>query len=307
MKLVVSSYNKEKTSCTLFDIDIAKKEYKILDEVSLNAPSFIISGDEYIFTYSKEQIKLLSYKIKNDRLIKIDEIYLPGSTLTHLAYNKKYKKLYAASYFDGAYLKVDVKEGMFSNLKYYKQEEGLESKCHCVTISPNEEKVYITNIAQDKIYVYDYELNYLTKYILPVGVGPRHTIIHDEYLYTITEYSNEVLVVNNEGKIEQRVSTIKDYKNKTYGATLLYLDEHIYASNRGLETIAVFKMRNHLLEYEKMIPTYGNHSRHMILTKNQKHIISFNKNSHQISFINIETEKLDLSIPYDNVSCGVEI
>lgn len=306
MKLVVSSYNKEKTSCSLFDVDISQKEYKILDEISLNAPSFIISGDDYIFTYSKEQIKLLSYIVQNDKLIPVDKLYLPGVTLTHLAYSKKHQSLYGASYLDGAYLKVDVKDGYFSNLTYKKQ-EGPESKCHCVTLSLDEEKVYITNLAQDKIYVYDYELNELTKYILPVDVGPRHTIVHNEYIYTITEYSNEILVLNPEGKIKQRISTINDYKNKTYGATLFVYDEHLYASNRGLETIAVFEIKNHLLEYQKMIPTYGNHSRHMILTKDTKYIISFNKNSHQISFINRENGKLELSIPYDNVSCGVEM
>lgn len=306
MKLAVSSYNKEKPSCTLLDIDITKAQYQIVDEISLCAPSFIISDGTYLFTYSKAPIQLLSYRIENNRFVLVDRLSLPGETLTHLAYSKKHQRLYAASYLDGAYLKVDVKDGFFSNL-IYKKQEGTPSKCHCVTLSEDEEKVYITNIAQDRIYVYDSQLQYLTTYVLPTGVGPRHTIIYQDYLYTVTEYSNEVIVLNSSGEMKQRISTTQGYDEPSYGATLFVDDNRLYASNRGLETIAVFEICNHLLEYKKMIPTYGNHSRHMILTKDKHYIISFNKNSHQISCIDKKKEELVLSIPYDQVSCGVEL
>ncbi len=306
-RFVISSYNKDIPSLCLMEMDIQKKTYQILDEKKLNAPSFVIQSGKYLFTYSKNPIQLVSYKVENNQMIKVDAIFLPGTTLTHLAYSKKHQKLFAASYLDGAYLSVDVKNGFFSNLSYFKQEENLDSKCHCVTLSKDENKVYITNIAQDKIYVYDFHLNYLETFHLPKGVGPRHMIIVDDYFYVITEYSNEVLVLDPKGILIERITTINGYPNKTNAATLLFHNGYLYASNRGLETIAVFKVNNHLLTYLKMIPTFGNHSRHMIFDKTKEYIISFNKLSNQISIINIKKEQEELSIPFEQVSSGVII
>ncbi len=305
MQLVVSSYNKEKPSLSLYEIDLKNKTHVVLDEKYLNAPSFVIEGDGYIYTYSKEKIKLVSYKKENNKLILIDEISIPGSTLTHLAYSKKHQSLYAASYADGAYLKVEVKDGIFSNLIYRLQENN--SKCHHVALSKNEDNIYVTNISLDEIFIYDFNLNYKESYILPNGVGPRHLIIIDEYLYVVTEYSNEVIVLNNKGEIIQRISTINDYKKESFGATIIEMDGYIYVSNRGMDTIAIYKLNNYHLTFIKMIPSFGNHSRHMIKTSDKKYIISFNKNSNRISFINIEFEREDYYIDYDNVSCGVEI
>lgn len=307
MKLAVSSYNKDIPSLTMFQINLEKKTYSILDEKILNAPSFLIENDGYIYTYSKEQICLLSYKIINDKLIEVDKLMLPGVTLTHLVFSNKHNRLYAASYADGSYLMVDVNKGKFSNLKYI-YPDIRPSKCHCVFLNENEDIVNIIDIEQDLIYQCDKDLNLLNKIKLPEKSGPRHGIYHNGFIYVVTEYSNEVFVLDNKGNLLQQISTIGEYKDETYGATLLICNNKLYASNRGLETIAVFDIKdNNLLNFKEMINVYGKHSRHMIKTKDGKYIVTFNKNSHNIVFIDINTKQSVLEIPYLNVSCGVEI
>lgn len=307
MKLAVSSYNKDIPSLTMFQINLEKKTYSILDEKMLNAPSFLIENDGYIYTYSKEQICLLSYKIIDNKLIEIDKLLLPGVTLTHLVFSKKHNRLYAASYADGSYLMVDVNKGKFSNLKYI-YPEIRPSKCHCVFLNKNEDIVNIIDIEQDLIYQCDKDLNLLNKIKLPEKSGPRHGLYHNGFIYVVTEYSNEVFVLDSKGNLLQQISTIGEYKDETYGATLLICNDKLYASNRGLETIAVFDIKdNNLLNFKEMINVYGKHSRHMIKTNDEKYIATFNKNSHNIVFININTKQNVLEIPYMNVSCGVEI
>lgn len=308
MKLVVSSYNQNQPACTLFEVNMDTLQVRKLDEKYLIAPSFIIEGDGYLYTYTKQPLQMISYQVVQQQLIEIDRFSLPGQTLTHLVYSTKHKRLFAASYADGAYCSLDVDHGKFSNLNYQKQSpDALLSQCHCATLSEDEEKVYITNIALDRIFVYDIDFQKIDEIQLPKGCGPRHTIAYKGYLYTITEYSNEVIVIDAaKREIRQRISTTQGYTGKTYGATLLIKENQLFASNRGLDTIARYKFNQHQLVYQGMIPTYGEHSRHMILSKDCRYIISFNKNTHNITYIDIETGVCRLSISYPNVSCGVE-
>lgn len=308
MKLIVSSYNQDQYACTLFEVNRKTMQVQQLDTKHLIAPSFIIEGDGYLYTYTKHPLQMISYQVVHQQLVEIDRFSLPGLTLTHLVYSSKHKRLFAASYADGAYCSLDVEHGKFSHLHYQKQAPNAPlSQCHCVSLSEDEESVYVTNIALDTIFIYDVDFHKIDEIHLPKGCGPRHTLAYDGYLYTITEYSNEVLVIDEaKREIQQIISTTQGYKGKTYGATLLIQDHQLFASNRGLDTIARYKIDHHQLIYQDMISTYGEHSRHMILSKDQQYIISFNKNTHTIAYIDIKTGACKMIIPYANVSCGVE-
>lgn len=308
MKLVVSSYNQDEHACTLFEVNQETLQVQALDAKTLMAPSFIIEGDGYLYTYTKQPLQMISYQVVQEQLVEIDRFSLPGMTLTHLVYSPKHKRLFAASYADGAYCSLDVKQGKFSHLHYQKQAPDAPlSQCHCVSLSEDEERVYVTNIALDTIFVYDMDWHQIDEIHLPKGCGPRHTIVYEGYLYTITEYSNEVLVIDEtKREVQQIISTTQGYAGNTYGATVLIQNHYLFASNRGLDTIARYKIEHHRLVYQEMMPTYGKHSRHMILSKDQTCIISFNKNSHTITYLDITTGKCILTIPYANVSCGVE-
>ncbi len=59
--------------------------------------------------------------------------------------------------------------------------------------------------------------------------------------------------------------------------------------------------------YKQSFSVYGKHSRHMIITNNKKYIISCNKNTNNICFINKDTKELEYELSFDNPSCIVEI
>lgn len=312
MKLVVSSYNVDKFAASYIEIDLVKKTHQILDQIILNAPSFIIKGDDCLFTYSKpnkiNHLSLIAYQIKDDHFVKIDEIIVPEKTLTHLAYSAKWQRLYGCSYLDGAYLKVDFKNHHFENLTYYKQ-ELVPSKCHCCFFNEEETNLNIIDIEQALIYQYDMDLKLQNTIKLPNGSGPRHGLYHDGYIYVVTEYSNEVFVINPKSShpLIEKISTLNGYQETSFGATLFITNDHLYASNRGMETIAVYIIKDHLLEYQKMLQVYGEHSRHMILSNDEKMIITFNKNSSNIVLIDLNSGSKVYELNYPNVSSGVQI
>lgn len=294
MKLITSSYQNGNGALSLINVDLEKKASEILSKLDLNEPSFVSVNNHLIFTYTKYPLKLNVLTIVANKFVLIDEIDVPLETLTHLAYDDKKHILFGASYKDGAILKVEFKNALFTGLKVVKT----GGKCHCVT--KLKDSILITNIEYDKLIKYDYDLKEIGSIILDTNMGPRHTIIDGNSLYTVTEYSNELLKIND-GKIISKVKTITP--NTQSNCATLFKDDYIYVSNRGEETISIFDGN---LKFIKAYPTYGLHSRHMVLSKNKKYIISFNKNSNDVTFIDKENGTLKYKLDMDKVSSGDE-
>lgn len=300
MKLIVSSYNQNIEALSLLYIDMSSKSYKILDQVKLYEPSFVTRNNEYIFTYTKNDLELLAFKIDNDKLILVDKISVALNTLTHLSFNSKNNTLYGASYLDGAMVKCEFINEKFNNL-IIKKEGG---KCHQIICNDTLDRVLVVNIEFDMLSIYDLDFNLIEVINLPPKTGPRHAYWNKDIIYVVTEYSNELFKIEN-CKLASRVKTIKE-DVKSNCATLLVDDNYIYVSNRGEETIARIEYKDKL-KLNSSLNVYGNHSRHMIFDETKNYIISFNKISNNISIIDKLTNELIMNIPYNNCSCGVVI
>ncbi|MBO7080232.1 MAG: beta-propeller fold lactonase family protein [Bacilli bacterium] len=299
MRLIVSGYGENEECLNLVEVDLKNKYVNFLDGAILNQASYVISYTEdktYVVTYTKNPLKLVSYYIDGNKLTFIDEISVPYLSLTHLLYNKKEKILFGCSYKDGMYLKCSLNKGYFSNL--ITKENKKPSLCHCVILAPVTDEVCIIDIKNDKINIYSYDLDYKRSISMPKGVGPRHGIYHEGKLYVITEYSNEIYVIDYaSGKTLSSASTLT-YNVKSYGATLFILNNKLYASNRGEESIAVFDIVGDKVVLNHSFPCYGAHPRHMVLTSDNKYIISCNKDSNTVAIIDIETEECVLLFDY---------
>ena len=294
MKLIASSYQDSNQALSLFDVNIDAKQSKLLASYPLTEPSFVITSGHLIFTYTKNPLKVLCLTLVNNCFVLIDEISVPLQTLTHLAYNKNNRTLYGASYKDGAIIKIDFKRARLANLKVV----NVGGKCHCVTLVNND--CLVTNIANDKLYLFDKSLNLKKELQLDLNIGPRHTLYKNNALYFVTEYSNELYKIQND-LVVGKVNTTHS-QTKSNCATLL-IDDLIYVSNRGEETISIFKDKGKL-EYLYSYPTYGLHSRHMVFDLLKQSIISFNKDSNNITFIDKSNGKLLLEFKFDKASSG---
>lgn len=314
MKIVISSYGKENETIGLYEIK--DNSYTRLDYDTIINPSYVVEGDGYIYTYEvNEGITLYSYKV-SDKLIKHDSLNIPGTGVTHLTYSSKNNLLLGCSYGDGTFFSVGVVDGMFSKLYTYEKqiEDDRLSRCHAIIINNKEDEVAVVNIALDATFIYTIKNNELVfKEVLdyPKGTGPRHAIYSDDdcLLYTITEYSNEIIVIDTKtNDIIQRISTVPNYKETTYGATLCFSKDskYLFATNRGEETIAKFSI-NDKLEYIDSYDCGGKHPRHMIITKNGKYLINCNKDSNNVTFFDIEKNEIVISIPFNTPTGIIEM
>lgn len=315
MKFIISSYKTNGESIGIFEVE--NNNYTKLSSADIAAPSFIVSANNYAYTYEKNNgMSLIAYRIENGNLVFSDKLAFPGVSATHLVYSEKNNTILGCSYADGAFFSAGVENGKFTKLYTYQKqiEDDRLSRCHCVFLNNEETILGVVNIALDAIYFYDIkgkEIVYKEEIQLPKGVGPRHAIYNQDnsLIYVMTEYSNEVIVINtNTKEIIQSISTVPNFQGETFGATLLFSKDNkfLYASNRGEDSIAKFEvLANGKLEYVNSFSSGGQHPRHMILSSDGKYILSCNKDGNNVAIIDLEKEKVVLSIPFENVS-GVD-
>ncbi len=298
---IISGYNDDQDAFKLFRYNNGTIE--TLNELVLNNPSYVTSFENIVFTYTKNPLEMLAIKVKGEKIDIVSRIPLGLKSMTHLTFSKENNCLYGASYLDGCLCKIKYENESFSDLKIINHKElyGSDSKCHAVIMNEDETIVCCVNIATSTLYFYDTDLNFIKEIKLREGCGPRHAIWMCNMIYCITEYSNELIAIDYEKGALQYQTTLMDVDEESYGATLFIKNGIIYASNRGEETIACFKIRaDGLCEYIDSFSVNGKHPRHMIEYKDI--IISCNKNSNNVSFIDRYTKKEIVSKDFPNPS-----
>lgn len=310
MKFLISGYTNK---IDLIELD---NNFNLISKIekNINSSSFITIAD-YIFCYDRENNPYV-YMLEKEKLEIVDKIKVNINNITHLVYSKKNDILYGCSYSGGTFFGISIKNNRFEKVIEVVREETKDvlSRCHCVLLNKDEDTLVVVNIATDKLNFYKLTNNsilYDQSILLPKGCGPRHAIFSksEKYLYVITEYSNEIIIVDVVNKkIMSKTSTLIRNDITSYGATLFINDNSLYASNRGEETIAKFKiLKDESISYENSFSVYGKHSRHMIMTLDKKYIVSCNKNTNQVCFIDKDTFELIYKYDFDNPSCVLQI
>jgi 6-phosphogluconolactonase len=195
-----------------------------------------------------------------------DMLDIPGGALCHIAYSPRNQLLAGACYASGDLFAVSVDTERFGEMRNYIRQgndmpEGTLTRAHCAVFNENESYLYSANIALDRIYIYKANINGLHEagfLQLPIGVGPRHILPLGDKLYVMTEYSNELIIIqrisDEELAMTGRISTLPEgFDRKSFGSTLCFYPNPaptnfctgwIYAANRGADTVAVFTPSN---------------------------------------------------------------
>lgn len=115
------------------------------------------------------------------------------------------------------------------------------------------------------------------------GMGPRHLIFHEngKYAYLFTELSNEVVVLSyDDGKFEmkEKYSALpEDFTGHSQGAAIRmsHDQQFVYASNRGHQSIAVYKVQGEgeSLELVEIITTQGDWPRDFNIDNSDKYLV----------------------------------
>lgn len=315
-EIIVSGYgpgNNNRTSIALYKMTDTLEIDKEVWSNTVTAPSFLCTYKDMCFAIREEEQSgsVLCYKREEDEYILQDELRLDGGALCHIVYQPVNQTLYCSFYETGHIAAVKVEQYHFTKVLNFFQEQTDNmsewNRVHCCTLEPDGDKVFFSNIALDRIYIYDSKDGALTpnptcNYVqLEKGVGPRHIKFHplQNYLYLITEYSNEIftyLFEREDGQpkltLLQRISTLPDiFKGTSYGSSIdISKDGHfLYAANRGADTIAVYDINpNGTLRKIQDISCGGNFPRHIALMKDDSCLMIANQKSDHIVLLRVD-------------------
>jgi 6-phosphogluconolactonase len=178
---------------------------------------------------------------------------------------------------------------------------------HWVKWSPyNESTLYVIDLGTDKVikYNFDYSTGAVSKGSVAFssisGAGPRHLVFHPtkERAYIVNELSNTIdlvsIDIDGSFKLINQVSTLpKEYAEHNQAAHIAIdsKGEHLYASNRGLNSIAVFSLNEKgRMTLRDNVATGGNWPRFFKLFEEYGLLLVANKKSNDITVFKVQED-----------------
>jgi 6-phosphogluconolactonase len=203
---------------------------------------------------------------KTGKLKMLNQASSGGPGPCHLVVDKAGKLVLAANYGGGSCCVVAIKEdGSLGSQTGFAQHHGSsvdpsrqkEPHAHSINVSPDNKFAFCADLGLDKVLIYKIDGGKLTPNDPPFGKtapgsGPRHFAFHPsgKVAYVINEMGNTVTAFaydKEKGSLTeiQSIGTLPSgYEGKSYTAEVVVhpSGKFLYGSNRGQDSIAVFKV-----------------------------------------------------------------
>lgn len=188
---------------------------------------------------------------------------------------------------------------------------------HYADLTPDK-RLVVCDLGMDLVVVYDVsddgKLTAVSRYQSEPGFGSRHIAFHPngQYAYLLGELSSklEVLKYNANSGSFTHVQTIKTIPNDWTahnGAAAIRLSKDgkfVYTSNRGENTIAVFKVQpDFTVKHIQSISTEGDFPRDFNLSQNEDYLVASNQNSDNLTLYKRNPDNGKLTLIQKDVAC----
>jgi 6-phosphogluconolactonase len=267
-------------------------------------PSYLTFNKEKEFLLAVNENKagrIESFAVTNDTLLLVSKSPSGGSSPCYVTTNGT-GYILTANYGSGTVGLLKMNSGQLSKLQFvedHHSEEGLTAHAHSVQFIPNSNTVISVDLGTNELWFS--KLDTTKQKLIPLNQprlklsgnpAPRHFVQHPngKWIYVINELGNSVTLVKHtpEGAFIQgeTFSTLPaDFKGKSYCADIhLSADNRfIYASNRGFNSIAIFKVNTDgsikLIDNE---PVRGDFPRNFALSPDENYLLVANQKSNNI-------------------------
>jgi 6-phosphogluconolactonase len=300
------------------DFDDEKGTLTVLDStIGIKNPSFLtISPDKkYLYAIGENAPKgekpygeAIAYKITEGyKLLKINQLPSYGAHPCHIATDKTGKMVFLANYSSGNVTSYSVNaDGSLKDSTSTRLHEGSKPNAHQIFTTPDNKTVFAVDKGADKVFMYSVgekgELILKNKVSTAVGAGPRHADFNPKnpsQFALINELNNSITTYNFDDKTLKTngldsLSTLPtDFKGNNTTAEIFYHPngKYIYGSNRGHNSIAIFKVdEKGKLTAIGHAPTQGSKPRSFMITPNGKWLLAANQDSDNVAIFQIDAQ-----------------
>ena len=274
MKLYIAS-RAEDTGIYLCDLS----EDGLLTELDLtpvDRPAWLYRDGSTLYALLREPFQLMSgmnaYHIGADGSLTLTA----GPLSTHGLYSAylyaERGSVWCANYIDGTVLRFPDTLKAFQGSGCNRQRQ-LSSHPHCITPTPDGKYLCVNDLGTDRIYLLTHDLEKVSEAALPDGCGPRHLVFAPDgsTAYSSNEMGSTVSVLAyREGQLQylRSYSTIPAGYSGETSASAIRLSpagDTLYVSNRGHNSVAVFRASGEELSLQGFIPCGGDSPREMVL------------------------------------------
>lgn len=201
------------------------------------------------------------------------------------------------------------------------RDEQPHAKPHANPFSPDGRHVIVPDKGLDRVFSFHFEAGRLQPASSPwvatrEGAGPRHLAFHPAapYAYVVNELDSSVTAYRYEAasgglRPMQVLSTLPDtYTANSRGAGIAVSPDGrmLYASNRGHDSIAVFRIDTDTgrLRFVQAVPSQGAKPRHFTLSPDGAWLYALNEDSDCIATFAIDRASGELRPHGPAIACG---
>ena len=261
-------------------------QLNLLDTTPADKPAYLCRDKNRLYALLREPFQLMSglstYQINPDGFLsptgKLESTH--GLYSAHLYAREG--KVWIANYIDGTVvlLQTDSKNTpvqdkiiAFTGSGPDKKRQ-LSSHPHCVVPTPDGLYLCICDLGTDQIYVMSPELELISVCSVPSGCGPRHLVFsHDgKVAFSSNEMGSSVSIMRYLDGVLKHIYTVStlpaEYQGISTAAGILLSKDgnHLYVSNRGHDSVSVFRVAGEKLTLEGFIPSFGISPREIALS-----------------------------------------
>ncbi|MCE4957446.1 lactonase family protein [Macrococcoides caseolyticum] len=306
-----------------FTLDTDKKTIKDVETAyEVPASTYVMQHGDKLYGIKKVDNKagIQSYQIKSDgRLEVINDNLSSTDSACHIWVTRDGKYLLEAVYGPGLVrlYRLDEQTGEVLELIDVAEQEGTgpnqdrqdHAHTHYVQETPDGKYAVAVDLGTDEVITFTFGTTGLKRvHTLKVepGMGPRHLVFNDngKYAYLFTELSNDVVVLKYDDGVFTMLSKLSsipnDFTENTQGAAirLSHDGKYLYASNRGHQSIAVFKVlgEGEAIERVEIVSCGGDWPRDFNIDPSDRFLVCAHEVDGVLSLFerNVETGKLTL-------------
>lgn len=313
----------------IFDLNREEGTFKLLSEADAGPnPSYFCISKKKGLIYAADEVMefngvkgggvtVLRYVPQTGGIKKVKDLMVPDGGPCFISLSPKEDYLLMASYSSSsiAVVKLDDKgiPVRVTDTVSFEANNGKVSHPHMISFDPAGKKVYLTDLGLDQIVIYDFDavsghLKQIENGIVSFakGSGPRHFVFNSAgtKLYVIYELNSTISVfdVDKNGGLKsfQTLTTLAEGFKGESNCADIHLGkngQYLYGSNRGENTIVVFRIGiDGQLSLQGRTSCGGDWPRNFVIDPSGKYIIAGNQKSGNISLFKIDEKS---GIPVD--------